>query len=166
MNIIGRVYQLPESIREDVNTDIIIAGRHLRVPIPELGNHAFEGVVEDFPKIAKEHPVLVAGANFGCGSSREQAVHALLGSGVKMVIARSFGFIFSRNSFNLGLPLLQLDDPSMLDVLITDSEVQVDLVTGQLICNGKQQLQGGALSDHLLNILQAGGIMNLISQDA
>lgn len=165
MKISGSVYQLSLSLRHDVNTDIIVAGRYLRIPKTELGNHTFEGVIDDFPAQAKANSVLVAGTNMGCGSSREQAVHALLGSGIKMVIAMSFGDIFLRNSFNLGLPLFQINNLEEIESLTTGSKVEVDLSSGEVIRDGTERLQGVPISSHLLKILEAGGIMNLIAKN-
>lgn len=166
MKVGGRVYQLPANLREDVNTDIIIAGRYLRIPKEELGAHAFEGVIDDFTAQAKSNPVLVAGANMGCGSSREQAVHALRGSGVKLVIAMSFGYIFFRNALNLGLPLLQITNREVLESLTTGTHVNVDLATARVTRDGTECWHGAPMSEHLLKILEAGGILKLVSRDA
>ncbi|WP_428262087.1 3-isopropylmalate dehydratase [Haliangium sp.] len=162
MNISGRVYRLAPDMLDNVNTDAMIAGRYLRIPKEELGAHAFEGVIDDFPAIAEQHPVLVGGANMGCGSSREQAVHALRGSGVKLVIAQSFGYIFFRNSLNLGLALLQVPDRAVIEALATGDEVEVDLASGTLIRAGTPLWQGAPLPEHLLQILGAGGILSLL----
>ncbi|HTY90493.1 MAG TPA: 3-isopropylmalate dehydratase small subunit [Methanocella sp.] len=94
---------------DDVDTDAIIPGRFLIINDPkELARHAFEGVRPDFRPSPGD--VVVAGENFGCGSSREHAPLALKGAGIKCVIAKSFARIFFRNSINIGLPMLECKD--------------------------------------------------------
>jgi 3-isopropylmalate/(R)-2-methylmalate dehydratase small subunit len=94
---------------DDIDTDAIIPGRFLTINDPkELAKHAFEGVRPDFKP--SEGDVVVAGENFGCGSSREHAPLALKGAGIKCVIAKSFARIFFRNSINIGLPMLECKD--------------------------------------------------------
>ncbi|NMB79353.1 MAG: 3-isopropylmalate dehydratase small subunit [Methanomicrobiales archaeon] len=89
---------------DDIDTDAIIPGRFLTINNPdELAKHAFEGTRDEFAKKVKEGDVIVGGRNFGCGSSREHAPLALIGSGVKVVVARSFARIFFRNSINTGV---------------------------------------------------------------
>jgi 3-isopropylmalate/(R)-2-methylmalate dehydratase small subunit len=91
---------------DDVDTDAIIPGRFLTINDPkELAKHAFEGVRPDFKPSPGD--VVVAGENFGCGSSREHAPMALKGAGIKCVIAKSFARIFFRNAINIGLPMLE-----------------------------------------------------------
>ena len=94
----------------DVNTDVIIPSRYLSLVDPyELGKHAMEGLDSDFAVKVKEHDVLVAGRNFGCGSSREQAPLALKYAGVKCILADSFARIFFRNAINIGLPVMECE---------------------------------------------------------
>jgi len=89
---------------DDIDTDAVIPGRFLTIYDPaELAKHAFEGTRDEFAKEAREGDVVVGGTNFGCGSSREHAPLALLGAGVKVVVAKSFARIFYRNSVNTGL---------------------------------------------------------------
>src|SRR3972149_7990125 len=91
---------------DDVNTDVILPGKYLPLIDPkELGQHAMEGLDPVFTTKAKDGVILVAGKNFGCGSSREQAPIALKYAGVKCVIAKSFARIFYRNAINIGLPV-------------------------------------------------------------
>jgi len=94
----------------DVNTDVIIPSRYLSLVDPhELGKHAMEGLDPDFGTRVKEHDIIVAGRNFGCGSSREQAPLALKYAGVKCVLADSFARIFFRNAINIGLPIMECE---------------------------------------------------------
>jgi len=162
VRIIGRALVLPRDLRDDVNTDVIIAGQYLRLPEAELAPHAFEAVMPDFPGRAHERPVLVAGANMGCGSSREQAVKALLGCGVRLVLAHSFGQIFQRNAINLGLPPVVLSGAA--DLIAHDSLVEADLAEGWVRCDG---VEVGRVSypTHIRAILEAGGILPLLKKD-
>ena len=162
MKLTGRAFRLPPPLWDDINTDIMIAGRHLRLPEEELGRHAFEGVVDDFPAQARARPILVAGANMGCGSSREQAPKALIGCGVRLILAQSFGFIFHRNAINLGLPVLTVPDAGLLQALLIDSEITVDLAGGIIQGDGRELGQVEPLGQSLLRILEAGGILPLL----
>lgn len=95
---------------DDVDTDQIIPAEYLVTPdMKILAAHAFEKVRPDFAAQVRPGEILVAGSNFGCGSSREHAPRALLGAGVSCVIARSFARIFFRNSINIGLPLIEAE---------------------------------------------------------
>ncbi len=167
MTIAGRVLRLPPALWNDVNTDVILAGAHLRVPEEELGRHAFEGVLPDFPELVSGRPILAAGKNFGCGSSREQAPKAILGCGVRLIVAESFGGIFFRNALNLGLALLKVVDPATLDLLQTDVPITVDVERGEIeIDGGASSLLAKPLSKHLLKIVHAGGLLPLLRADA
>lgn len=93
---------------DNVNTDEIIPATYLVTVDPQkLGEHCMEGIDKDFVKKVKASPVVVAGRNFGCGSSREHAPLALKGAGVKCVVASSFARIFFRNAINIGLPIIE-----------------------------------------------------------
>ncbi|WP_437762666.1 3-isopropylmalate dehydratase [Sorangium sp. So ce281] len=162
MKISGSVFQIPQEMWDDVNTDLILPGAYLRVPEEELGSHAFEGVIPDFPRLAQTRPILVAGSNMGCGSSREQAPKALLGCGVRLVIAASFGGIFFRNAFNLGLMLLKVPDIEVLRTLCTDAHLEVDPEQGTVVRSSGDMLRVSPLPPHQLRIVQAGGILQLI----
>jgi 3-isopropylmalate/(R)-2-methylmalate dehydratase small subunit len=99
---------------DDIDTDAVIPGRFLTINDPkELAKHAFEGVRPDFRPVPGD--VIVAGENFGCGSSREHAPMALKGAGIKCVIAKSFARIFFRNSINIGLPMLECADADRIN---------------------------------------------------
>jgi len=118
---------------DDVDTDAIIPGRFLIINDPEeLAKHAFEGVRPDFRPSPGD--VVVAGENFGCGSSREHAPLALKGAGIKCVIAKSFARIFFRNSINIGLPMLECRDSGRIadgDVLEVEGGVIKNLTKGE-----------------------------------
>jgi len=104
MMISGKVVKFADNI----NTDVIFPGKYMVLTDPtDIAKHAMEGLDPDFTKKAREGVVVVAGKNFGCGSSREHAPIALKYSGVKCVLAESFARIFYRNAINIGLPVLE-----------------------------------------------------------
>ncbi|HVP97487.1 3-isopropylmalate dehydratase [Methanoregula sp.] len=137
----------------DIDTDLVIAGRYLRTRDRSIwGTRVFEDLD---PALAPrlKGAVIVAGKNFGCGSSREQAVHALREAGVVAVIAPSFARIFFRNAINIGLPLIELD--------LTCKEgslVAFDLSSGWVDAGGKRHAIR-PLSSRMQEILQAGGLV-------
>src|SRR5438477_6622617 len=103
----GKVYKFGDNI----NSDIIIAGRYLIYIEPDkLAEHAFEMLGDGFPSRLRKFDILVAGRNFGCGSAREQAVTAIMGLGIKAVIAVSFARTFYRNAINSGLLIIECPD--------------------------------------------------------
>ena len=96
-------------LNDNINTDEIIPGRYLSINDPdELAKHTFTDTITNFQQIIHDTGIIVAGSNFGCGSSREQAAISLKYSGVKAIIAQSFARIFFRNAINLGLPVIEL----------------------------------------------------------
>src|ERR671929_161718 len=100
----GRIFKFGDN----VNSDVIIPGRYLIHIDPEkLAQHAFEVLGEGFPEKLRQYDVLVAGRNFGCGSAREQAVTAIMGLGIKAIVAASFARTFYRNAINDGLPIVE-----------------------------------------------------------
>lgn len=105
----GRAYRF--SPNDDINTDYIISGRYkFKIDdMNELAKHVMEDIDAEFAKSVKKGDFIVAGRNFGCGSSREQAPRALKAAGVSAVIAKSYARIFYRSSFNIGLPLIECD---------------------------------------------------------
>jgi 3-isopropylmalate/(R)-2-methylmalate dehydratase small subunit len=165
MTLTGAAYRLPEPVFDDVNTDVIIAGAYLRLPEDELADHAFEGAIPGFREELGEASILVAGSNFGCGSSREQAPKALLGCGVRVVLAESFGGIFFRNALNLGLAPLRVLDADRLRGMTTGTTLTVDLESGSVEVQGGRPLRAAALGPELMQIVRAGGILSLLSHD-
>jgi 3-isopropylmalate/(R)-2-methylmalate dehydratase small subunit len=119
---------------DDIDTDAIIPGRFLTINNPdELAKHAFEGTRDEFAKKVQEGDVIVGGRNFGCGSSREHAPLALIGAGVKVVVARSFARIFFRNSINVGvLPVVCPDADKIPD----GTKVSLHIKEGYLEAEG------------------------------
>ena len=130
MIIKGRVHKLGD----DVNTDDIIAAKYLvSTDAKELGRHCMESIKPDFVSKINVGDIIVAGKNFGCGSSREHAPLAIKGCGVSAVVARSFAAIFFRNAINVGLPFLESQD---VDKIEEDDELEIDL-SGGIIKNLK-----------------------------
>lgn len=144
----------------DVNTDAIIPAPYLVTTDPkELGSHCMEGSGQpDFAKKVKAGDVVVAGENFGCGSSREHAPVALTGAGVACVIARSFARIFFRNAINIGLPLLEC--PEAVVGIAAGDEVDLDLASGTIrdVTTG-QTFRAQPMPDFMRAIFDAGGLV-------
>ena len=137
----------------DIDTDLVIAGRYLRTKERSVwATHVFEDLDPSLAPRLKG-AVIVAGKNFGCGSSREQAVHALREAGVVAVIAPSFARIFFRNAINIGLPLIELDSACE-----DGSPVAFDLSAGWVDFGGKKHAIR-PLSARMQEILQAGGLV-------
>ncbi|MFO8192937.1 MAG: 3-isopropylmalate dehydratase small subunit [Bacillota bacterium] len=121
---------------DNIDTDAIIAARYLNTSEPqELAAHLMEDIHPEFPGLVEPGDIIVAGQNFGCGSSREHAPLAIKGAGISCVIARSFARIFYRNAINIGLPILECpDDLSMLQE--GRDRLQVDLDEGKITAPG------------------------------
>lgn len=138
----------------DLNTDVIIPARFMQ-DWEHLGDHVFEGEDPSLPARAKRSAFVVAGKNFGCGSSREQAVMAIKQAGIKCVIAPSFARIFYRNAINLALPVLEAN------VGCEDgAELDVDLATGRIVhvASGRAW-QAPPLPAQAREIVEAGGLI-------
>jgi 3-isopropylmalate/(R)-2-methylmalate dehydratase small subunit len=153
----GRVWKLGDNI----DTDVITPGKYLILSIDELKKYVLEPIDPEFPRKVKPGDILVAGKNFGCGSSREQAPAALKALGISVVIAESFARIFFRNAVSLGLPVVICDGISekvkegeFLEVNLEIGEIR-NLNTGQII---KTKI----LSRQMVEILKAGGIIPLL----
>ena len=144
---------------DNVNTDAIIPGKYLTLLDPmELARHAMEGLDPNFPKKAKVGAIIVAGRNFGCGSSREQAPIALKHAGVRCVLAESFARIFYRNAINIGLPALE--SPNVRNHVEEDDMITVNLEEGEVVNRTKNHVvQALKLPDFILGILTNGGLI-------
>jgi 3-isopropylmalate/(R)-2-methylmalate dehydratase small subunit len=140
----------------DVDTDQIIPGRFLTIYDPhELALHAFDGTRDEFARLAKEGDVIVAGRNFGCGSSREHAPLALKGTGIRVIVAESFARIFYRNAVNVGLlPLVCTDTSGISD----GEEAAVDPGSGVLVSDDRKYPLG-EVPRFLQEIVDAGGLV-------
>ena len=144
---------------DDIDTDVIIPARYLNTIDPvELGSHCMEDVDPDFSGKAKPGDVIIAGKNFGCGSSRDHAPIAIKALGLKIVIARSFARIFYRNAFNNGLILIESDEA--IDKITRGDEVEIDLKTGVIknISQGSQ-FAFPPIPDFMLELVGDGGLI-------
>lgn len=141
----------------DIDTDTIIPGKRGTIPtIEEMKKYAFELLKPEFGSTVQPGDILVAGSNFGCGSSREQAATVLSYNGVRCIIAKSFARIFFRNAFNSGILLLQCD--GIQDVCEGGDIVTVDVDAQTVSVNGKS-FQVGAIPENLFNIVANGGLI-------
>ena len=154
----GKVFKFGD----DIDTDIIVPATYLSTFDPkELAKHCMEYTDPDFYKQVKEGDIIVAGKNFGCGSSREHAPIAIKGCGVSIVIAKSFARIFYRNALNIGLYILEC--PEAADAILQGDEVKVDVDTGVItdVTTGKT-FKAAPFPKFIQNIIECGGLVNAI----
>lgn len=145
----------------DIDTDALAPGAYMKLGIEGIAPHCLEAVRPEFAGSVQSGAVIAAGPNFGIGSSREQAVAALVQLGVKAVIAPSFSGLFFRNAFNLGLLLLTTPEAEQL----AEAElVTLDLRTLTLTRPSGQRLVCEPIPDFLLDMVAAGGLMNQLRQ--
>ena len=151
----GKVYKLGN----DINTDDIIAAKYLvSTDTEELGKHCLENIKPDFVSNVSPGGIIVAGKNFGCGSSREHAPLAIKGCGIAAVIAKSFAGIFFRNAINIGLPFLEMDKISQIQ---NGDLLEIDLSNG-IIKNltSDKTYRTFAFPEFLQEIVYQGGLIN------
>lgn len=147
----------------DIDTDIILPGRYLIYTDEErLSEHCMEGLDEDFNEKFDKGDFIVAGNNFGCGSSREHAPISLKGLGVSAVIAESFARIFYRNSTNVGVPLLEA--PGITDLVEEGEEIEVDMEKGTITSQNGESITFKKLPPFMLEILEKGGLIEYLKQ--
>jgi len=161
MNTKGRVFKY----NDNVDTDVIIPARYLNTPnAAELALHCMEDIDKNFVKEVKPGDIMVAGWNFGCGSSREHAPLVIKTCGTGCVIAKSFARIFYRNAINIGLPILEC--PEAVDEISANDEVQVDFDTGEItdITTGKTYL-AQPFPPFIQNIIKKGGLLASLKND-
>lgn len=150
----GRVWKYGDN----VNTDVIFAGKYTYniMPPEEMAKHALEDLDPEFAKNVKPGDVVVAGKNFGCGSSREQAAACLRYAGVQAVVAKSFARIYYRNAINLGLPVLQSAEAA--DALQAGDEVEIDFAAAKIRSAGREW-SFPPYPPAVLGIIEAGGLI-------
>ena len=160
MNYKGRVYKFGS----DVNTDEIIPARYLNTTDKaELAKHCMEDADKDFAKKVKAGDIIVAGRNFGCGSSREHAPIAIKAAGVSCVIAESFARIFFRNSINIGLTLIESKEAS--ERIRASDTIRVNTKMGMARnLTRKESYRIEKFPPFMQKIIRAGGLMNSISK--
>lgn len=150
---------------DHVDTDLIIPARFLNVSEEdELAKNCFADFRPDFVKKVRQGDIVVAGINFGCGSSREHAPVAMKAAGISAVIAKSFARIFYRNSFNIGLPLLESTEAA--DAFSEGDRISIDLAAGEIRgLDREEQFFSKPIPDFMLNIILAGGMVPFIKAE-
>jgi len=153
--ITGKVWKFGENI----DTDLIIAARYLNSSDPRhLAEHVMEDADPEFAKKISPGDIIVAGANFGCGSSREHAPIALKAAGVSAIIAPSFARIFYRNAFNMGLPIFELEESNEIN---EGDLISIDLENGIIEdLNSKKVFKFKPIPPFMQELLDSGGLMN------
>ncbi len=146
----------------DIDTDAIIPARYLNTSDPaELARHCMEDADPDFPRKVSPGDIIVAGKNFGCGSSREHAPLALKEAGIACVVAESFARIFYRNAINIGLPILE--SPEAPEVLQEGSQVEINLAEGEITeLTGGRKFKAVSFPPFMQEIMATGGLINYI----
>ena len=145
--------------KDNVDTDVIIPARYLNTPnAKELASHCMEDIDTSFVQKVKSGDIMVAGWNFGCGSSREHAPLAIKTCGISVVIAISFARIFYRNAINIGLPILECEEAA--DQIQAGDEVTVDFNTGIITdLTQNKEWQAQPFPPFIQNIIDKGGLM-------
>lgn len=157
-NISGKVWKFGD----DIDTDLIIAARYLSTSDPkELASHLMEDADPDFLKKMKKGDLIVAGENFGCGSSREHAPIALKAAGIGAVVAKSFARIFYRNAFNMGLPIFELPQS---DEIKEGDEIEIDMESGE-IKNADKIYKFTPIPPFMQELIASGGLINFAKKE-
>jgi 3-isopropylmalate dehydratase small subunit len=155
----GRVW----TFEDNVDTDQILPGYAMTYPREALKDHAMAGSrISDFSKRVAVGDIIVAGANFGCGSSREQAPVALKDAGVALIIAISFARIFRRNAINIGLPVLQAD---IVGKVKDGEELTADVQKAEIRLTAGEIIRGTVPGENVIAILAAGGLIAKVRQE-
>ena len=150
--------------KDNVDTDQIIPARYLNTSDPaELAKHVMEDADETFPGKVKPGDIIVAGENFGCGSSREHAPIAIKAAGIQAVIAKSFARIFYRNSINIGLPILESKDAAENINEGDNIEIYLDSGTIKNVGSGKE-FKAAAFPPFMQELIKAGGLISYIKK--
>jgi len=159
--ITGKVWNFGSNI----DTDLIIAARYLNSSDPDhLAKYVMEDADPDFASKVQAGDIIVAGENFGCGSSREHAPIALKAAGVAAVIAPTFARIFYGNAFNMGLPIFELENA---EEIVEGEEVSIDLNEGTIVNNTKNKSYNfSPIPPFMQELLADGGLMNFAAKEA
>jgi len=146
----------------NVDTDVIIPARYLNITDPvELAKHAMEDIDPGFAKTVEPGDVIVAGSNFGAGSSREHAPLVLKTAGVAAVIATSFARIFYRNSFNIGFPILESDEAA--EAIEAGDEIKIDFASGVITNETKgEAYRAEPLPEFMRGLIECGGLVEYV----
>lgn len=147
---------------DNIDTDLIIAARYLNTSDPkELAKHVMEDADPEFVNKVKAGDIIVAGENFGCGSSREHAPIALKASGVSAVVAKSFARIFYRNAFNTGLPIFELAET---DTIKEGESISISMESGE-VKNGAKTYKFTPIPPFMQELIGCGGLMNYAKKE-
>lgn len=158
--ITGKVFKYGDN----VDTDVIIPARYLNAPSPEeLAKHCMEDIDSEFVNKVKSGDIMVGGANFGCGSSREHAPIAIQASGIQCVIAASFARIFYRNAINIGFPILEC--PEAAAKIKDGDQVSINYDTGVITDETTgETFQAAAFPQFINNIIEKGGLLKYLKE--
>ena len=147
----------------DIDTAIILPGRYLIYTDEErLSQHCMEGLDAEFNEKCKKGDFIVAGRNFGCGSSREHAPIALKGVGISAVIAESFARIFYRNAINVGIPLLEA--PGITKIIEDGDEISIDMENATITSKNGENIKFKKLPPFMLEIINKGGLIEYLKK--
>lgn len=145
---------------DDIDTDMIFHNRYLHITdMTKMAQYAFDNLEgwEDFPKKARKGDILIVGKNFGCGSSRQQAVDCFIALGIQAIIGESFGAIYKRNAINSGFPLLECE--GIFERELNNGDIiEVNLETGAIIKDDKEVIKAKPMSKIQMDIYQAGDL--------
>ncbi|WP_353683874.1 3-isopropylmalate dehydratase small subunit [Thermodesulfovibrio sp. 3907-1M] len=155
MKIRGKVWKFGDNI----DTDAIIPARYLNTSDPkELAKHVMEDADKEFPSKVKQGDIIIAGKNFGCGSSREHAPIAIKAAGIQAVVAKSFARIFFRNAFNIGLPIFEV--PELIDEASEGDEIEIDMDSGDIVNLTKgKKYKTKPIPSFMQELIKAGGLV-------
>jgi 3-isopropylmalate/(R)-2-methylmalate dehydratase small subunit len=158
--IAGKVW----NFGKDIDTDLIIAARYLNTSDPqELAKHVMEDADPDFVDKMQPGDIIVAGENFGCGSSREHAPIALKAAGIAAVVAPTFARIFYRNAFNMGLPIFELPESAEIK---EGEEISIDMSAGTITnLTTNKTYNFTPIPEFMQELLNAGGLMNYAADE-
>jgi len=152
----GRVW----AFGDDLDTDLIAPGRYLMYDLPEIAAHVMEGIRPGFADLVGQGDIIVAGANFGSGSSREMAARALREAGIVAVVAKSFSRIFFRNSINVGLVPVECAEANVIE---EGQTVRIDIDIGEvMIIDTGRRLASRPLPPEVAAIMEAGGLVEFL----
>ena len=151
---------------DNVDTDVIIPARYLYTCDPqELAPHCMEDIDMSFVASVAKGDVIVAGANFGCGSSREHAPIAIKAAGISCVVASSYARIFLRNAINIGLPILECAEACMPGAVNKGDELEIDLASGEIVNKTKgKTFKAASAPEFLRDLLAAGGLVPYVRE--
>jgi len=161
----GRAWVLTSpdgELYDDIDTDMIFHNRYLHITdLEQMGQYALDNLRgwEDFAQKARPGDVLLAGVNFGAGSSRQQAVDCFRSLGIGAVVAESYGAIYKRNAINSGFPIVILPDLTRIyDQFQNGDQIEIDFETGRLVLNGEKAFDAEPFSTVQMDIYQAGDL--------